>query len=180
MKTERAPRNRTIVLNERDEQALSPALSMLSSDAEPAALVNRVFNQDIFKALPYLPTRFVDLLILDPPYNLAKDFNGRSFQKQSFEEYTQWMKAWFVPLSRVLKPTASVYVCGDWLTSASILQVLQERFVIHNRITWEREKGRGAKTNWKNCSEDIWFATVSDNYFFNPDAVMLKRRVLAP
>ena len=35
-------------------------------------------------------------------------------------------------------------------------------------------------TNWKNCSEDIWFCTVSDNYTFNVDAVKLKRKVLAP
>ena len=36
-------------------------------------------------------------------------------------------------------------------------------------ITWEREKGRGAARNWKNCAEDIWFATVSREYTFNVD-----------
>jgi site-specific DNA-methyltransferase (adenine-specific) len=148
--------------------------------AQPSDMLNQVFHQDLFALLPHLPVSFVDLLILDPPYNLAKEFNGRTFQKQPVEHYTKWMESWFLPLTRVLKPTASIYVCGDWLTSASIFHVLQERFTIRNRITWEREKGRGAKTNWKNCSEDIWFATVSDDYFFNPDAVMLKRRVLAP
>jgi len=44
----------------------------------------------------------------------------------------------------------------------------------------EREKGRGALTNWKNCSEDIWFCTMGDDYHFNPEAVKLKRKVLAP
>ena len=57
---------------------------------------------------------------------------------------------------------------------------MERYFIVRNRITWEREKGRGAMTNWKNCSEDIWFCTVSDNYTFNVDAVKLKRRVLAP
>lgn len=90
------------------------------------------------------------------------------------------MESWFAPLLRTLKPTASVYVCGDWLTSASVFQVLSKHLTIRNRITWEREKGRGAKTNWKNCSEDIWFATVSDDYYFDAEAVMLKRRVIAP
>ena len=32
----------------------------------------------------------------------------------------------------------------------------------------------------KNNTEDIWFATVSDDYVFNVDAVKLKRRVIAP
>jgi site-specific DNA-methyltransferase (adenine-specific) len=58
--------------------------------------------------------------------------------------------------------------------------VLERHFSVRNRITWEREKGRGARTNWKNCSEDIWFCTVSDDYVFNVDAVKLKRRVIAP
>ena len=53
-------------------------------------------------------------------------------------------------------------------------------FIVRNRITWEREKGRGAKTNWKNNTEDIWFCTTSNEYTFNVDAVKLKRKVIAP
>lgn len=51
---------------------------------------------------------------------------------------------------------------------------------MRNRISWEREKGRGAKANWKNNTEDVWFATVCEDYTFNVDAVKLNRRVLAP
>ena len=47
-------------------------------------------------------------------------------------------------------------------------------------VPWEREKGRGAKRNWKNSSEDIWFCTVSNDYTFNVDRVKLRRKVLAP
>ena len=65
-------------------------------------------------------------------------------------------------------------------SSAAIHRVADRHFVVRNRITWEREKGRGAATNWKNCAEDIWFCTVSDDYVFNVDDVKLKRRVMAP
>jgi len=51
---------------------------------------------------------------------------------------------------------------------------------VQKRITWEREKGRGANANWKNCSEDIWFFTMCDDYTFNLSDVMLKRHVIAP
>ncbi len=51
---------------------------------------------------------------------------------------------------------------------------------MQNRITFEREKGRGAKSNWKNCSEDIWFCTLSDDYYFDVEAVKMKRKVMAP
>ncbi|MET0570567.1 MAG: site-specific DNA-methyltransferase [Pedobacter agri] len=43
-----------------------------------------------------------------------------------------------------------------------------------------KRKSRGANSNWKNSSEDIWFATMSNKYYFNVDAVKLKRKVLAP
>lgn len=50
-----------------------------------------------------------------------------------------------------------------------------------NRITWQREKGRGARANWKNGMEDIWFAVKDPgNYCFDIESVKLRRRVLAP
>ena len=52
--------------------------------------------------------------------------------------------------------------------------------MIQNRITWERDKGRGAKSNWKNNTEDIWFCTVGKDYFFDVEAVKVKRKVMAP
>jgi site-specific DNA-methyltransferase (adenine-specific) len=79
-----------------------------------------------------------------------------------------------------LKPNATVYICGDWFSSASIFDAVADRLIIRNRITWEREKGRGASANWKNSSEDIWFCTMSETYTFNVDAVKLRRRVVAP
>lgn len=176
----RAPRNRTIVLSEAESARLKPRLLRLECPAPPQKLLGRTICQDLFDVLPLLPAGFVDLLIVDPPYNLSKSFNGRAFQNLPEERYAEWMESWLSPLRRVLKPDASVYICSDWTTS-SIVQRVGTRFLtLRNRITWEREKGRGAKRNWKNCSEDIWYFTVSDDYTFNVDAVKLKRRVIAP
>jgi site-specific DNA-methyltransferase (adenine-specific) len=143
-------------------------------------ILDRTLCQDAFQALDWLPARCVDLLFADPPYNLSKSFNQRSFGQLSLDEYEEWLEAWLGKLARALKPTASLYICGDWRSSAAIHRAAERHFVVRNRITWEREKGRGARTNWKNCSEDIWFCTVSDDYVFNVDAVKLKRRVIAP
>jgi site-specific DNA-methyltransferase (adenine-specific) len=135
---------------------------------------------DCLELMACLPSQFVDLLILDPPYNLNKDFNGLKFAKRAVADYTDWLELVIVTLKPLLKSTASVYICGDWLSSASIFSVASRYFNVRNRITWEREKGRGAKANWKNASEDIWFCTLSDQYTFNVDAVKLRRKVLAP
>lgn len=142
--------------------------------------MDRIVCQDLFEALPCLPAQFVDLLILDPPYNLDKSFNGSTFQQRSAESYAAWIDSWLNPLRHVLKPKASIYFCCDWRCSAIVQQVGERYFLTQNRITWEREKGRGAQRNWKNCSEDIWFFTTDRDYKFNVDAVKLKRRVVAP
>ncbi len=143
-------------------------------------VLNRTICGNVFEILPKLPKNAVDLLILDPPYNLDKTFHQNSFRARSTGEYADWLENFLEKAKPLLKPTASVYICGDWRSSAAIQMVAEKFFIVRNRITWEREKGRGARRNWKNCSEDIWFCTVSDNFFFNPEAVKLKRQVLAP
>jgi site-specific DNA-methyltransferase (adenine-specific) len=80
----------------------------------------------------------------------------------------------------LMKPAATIYVCGDWRSSAAAQSLCEKYFTVRNRITFEREKGRGAKRGWKNNAEDIWFCTLSDKYYFNAEAVKQRRRVVAP
>jgi site-specific DNA-methyltransferase (adenine-specific) len=176
----RAPRNRTITLTEEEKARYQTRLIQLNSPTSVDTILNKTIHQNLFDILDYLPTQFVDLLFLDPPYNLDKSFNKRSFNQMPLAEYESWLESWLAPLIKTLKPTASIYICGDWQSSAAIHRVVQKYFVVRSRITWEREKGRGAKTNWKNASEDIWFCTMSTEYTFTVEAVKLKRRVIAP
>jgi site-specific DNA-methyltransferase (adenine-specific) len=176
----RAPRNRTLTLTAEEAAHYSANLLQLHSTAPVETILNRTIWQDLFKALPHLPLAWVDLLFIDPPYNLNKSFNRRSFSQMPVEKYEQWLESWLKPLVNTLKPDASIYICGDWQSSAAIQRIAQNYFTVRSRITWEREKGRGAKSNWKNASEDIWFCTMSNDYTFNLDAVKLKRRVRAP
>lgn len=135
---------------------------------------------DMLAVCPLLPEASVDLLIADPPYNLTKSFNGKTFARRKTEAYADYTREWLAAVKPLLKPEASVYVCCDWASSLIIGQVLSEFFQVRNRITWQREKGRGAKTNWKNGLEDIWFATNGEQYYFNLPAVKQRRRVKAP
>jgi site-specific DNA-methyltransferase (adenine-specific) len=176
----RAPRNRTLTCTEAEMELLSTDLLRLTKLVGPESLVNHILNQDLDQALPLLPSGFVDLLILDPPYNLTKNYNGHVFRSREAAEYTGWFGRILSLLLPLLRPRASLYVCSDWQTSSLVFPVLDEHLHVRNRITWEREKGRGAKTNWKNNTEDIWFCTVGDDYCFNVHDVMLKRRVIAP
>lgn len=159
---------------------LSSELLQLSRPAAVKDVTNRIINQDFEDVVPLLPHSFVDLLVLDPPYNLTKDFNGHVFRAREADEYTAWFVSMLSAMIPLLRSGASVYVCSDWRTSTLIFPVLDRRLNVRNRITWEREKGRGAKANWKNNTEDIWFCTLGNNYTFNVDAVKLKRKVVAP
>ena len=176
----RAPANRTLTLSDEDLARYKPTLVTLNSPASVENVRDKLVCQDVFTALPNLPDQCVDLMFADPPYNLNKSFNDRKFRKTTIDEYAEWLDSWLANIVRVLKPAASIYICGDWRCSAAIHRVGEKYFIPQNRITWEREKGRGAKSNWKNCSEDIWFFTVSDDYYFDVEAVMLKRQVIAP
>ena len=177
---EKAPRNRTITLSNQERADYRRHLLKIASPASVNSILNRVINQDLHHILDWLPSRFIDFLFLDPPYNLTKDFNTYSFKQQSVEGYMEWMESWLPKMIRLLKPGASVYICGDWQSSTAIQLVCEKYLIVRNRITFEREKGRGAKRNWKNNSEDIWFCTVSNDYYFDADVVKLKRQAIAP
>lgn len=177
---DRAPRNRTLLCTDEELSRLSKELLRLDTQVNTKDIQNQLVGGDFFDVATHMPSAFIDLLILDPPYNLSKNYNGISFKKKDKEQYSSWFRRIIELLDPMMKPDATLYVCADWTTSALILPVLESRFHVRNRITWEREKGRGAKTNWKNNTEDIWFCTKSTNYYFNVDAVKMKRKVLAP
>lgn len=181
MNKERAPRNRTIDLSEEELNIYNHACVPPDELVNLLNFENKVIRGDLFHTVHFLPDAFVDLLIVDPPYNLSKKFAETAFKKMSQEQYEEFTEKWISSVKHTLKETATIYVCCDWKISMIIGKVLENHFHIQNRITWQREKGRGAKSNWKNGMEDIWFATVSPkDYVFHVDAVKIRRKVLAP
>lgn len=176
----KSERNKTIDLT---VEAGREYLERCVSVTEKAALedvLDRTVLGDTFSVLPLLPEQSVDLLIVDPPYNLDKQFGQSGFSRMTDAEYAAYTQRWISLVLPLLKPNATVYVCCDWQSSSVIGMELKKHFTVRNRITWQREKGRGAKANWKNAMEDIWFATCGKDYTFHADAVMQRRRVIAP
>lgn len=176
----KADRNKTIDISVEEGNEYLKKCPVISKKTELIEVLDRTIVGDTFEVLKLLPEKSVDLLIVDPPYNLDKDFHGNKFKKTNDEIYIEYTKKWIGLVKPLLKENATVYVCCDWISSAPIFMVLKEHFNIQNRITWQREKGRGALTNWKNGMEDIWFATNSKKYTFNVDAVKMRRSVVAP
>ena len=143
-------------------------------------MINSNIIGDTFEVLKNVKDDSIDLIIVDPPYNLRKNYHGNVFSEKKSLEYREYTKKWIALLNPKLKKSGSIYICCDWKSSLIIGPVLSEYFNIRNRITWQREKGRGAKNNWKNSMEDIWYATKSDEYTFNIDDIKVRKRVIAP
>ena len=176
----KAERNKTIDLSVEEGRVYLEKCITISENASLNDIINKTINGDTFEVLDLLPHNFIDLLIVDPPYNLDKEFGTGKFKKMTDEDYYVYTETWIKKVLPLLKDNASIYVCCDWNSSMVIGQVLKKYFHIQNRITWQREKGRGALSNWKNGMEDIWFATKSKNYTFNVEDVKVRRKVIAP
>ena len=176
----KSQRNKTLDMGlDEGAQYLRRCLT-LGGPAQLGEILDKTILGDCREVMPRLPGGFARLAIADPPYNLRMDFGGGVFKKLGEAEYEEYTEGWVAPLRRLLTEDASIYVCCDWRCSAGVERVLRRHFTVRSRITWQREKGRGAAKNWKNAMEDIWFATVSDDYVFNLDAVRQRRRVIAP
>ena len=177
----KSARNKTIDTSLADGyQYLERCITVNDPVNDIFSILDKTVLGDSLEVLKYLPKESVDLIIVDPPYNLTKKFNKNTFSKKSKSDYENYSRKWLAMVAPILKSNGSIYICCDWETSIIIGNVLGEYFKIQNRITWQREKGRGAKANWKNGMEDIWFATKGDQYTFNLDAVKTRKKVIAP
>lgn len=178
---ERAANNRTLTLKPEEIEPLRACLLSEKNIMSTTDILNKTINGDVLQMLKFIPDNFADLIIIDPPYNLSKNFNGMKFNARSDNSYDEYLESWFPEVCKKLKPTGSLYMCGDWKCTSSLQRAIEKELTIINRITWQREKGRGAKSNWKNGMEDIWFAVKDpNNYYFDVESVMMKRKVLAP
>ncbi|MDL2323029.1 site-specific DNA-methyltransferase [Bacteroidales bacterium OttesenSCG-928-A17] len=178
---QRAPRNRTLQVSSEECERLSRNLLSVASSTERTQLIDKTILGDTLQVIELLPKAFADLIIIDPPYNLSKDFAAVKFKKMKESDYLDYLRSWFPQVVSLLKPTGSLYICGDWKCTSALYTVMNENLTVLNRITWQREKGKGALANWKNGMEDIWFGVKDPkNYYFDIDSVKVRRKVIAP
>lgn len=107
-------RNKTIRITSEDIQKYSKNLITLESSSKNIShLVDKIINQDIFEALKFFPLQSIDLLIIDPPYNLNKKFGVIQFKKQEIEAYNEYIDKWIsliLPLLKKLHPSMPVAI----------------------------------------------------------------------
>ena len=79
-------RNKTIDFSLEEGRKYLDSCLYISKENSGALTCENLKNQliigDTFEVMPRLPEAFVDLLIVDPPYNLRKDYHGNCFNEK--------------------------------------------------------------------------------------------------
>ena len=91
----------------------------------------------------------------------------------TINEYYKWNDTWLNDSIRVLKPTGAIYLICGWKFSGMYQSILSNYFQIQTRITWRNTapKNQTKPLTWINRTSDIWFATKSNEFMFNQEAV---------
>lgn len=118
------------------------------------------------------------MIVADPPYYLLnKTWDKGQWKTQ--EEYLEWCRSWFQECSRILKNSGSIYIFQDWrLVSEFVLELKKIFPYFHNWVTWERNKGRASKVNFKSSKEEILIFCKAKQPVFNAQTKL--RPVIAP
>ncbi len=131
--------------------------------------INKFHLIDVVDGLKTLDDNSVDVIIVDPPYNIAKDF-GENKDNLSIEHYVEWSNQWINECIRVLSPSGSMFIYGfsEILAYISVSLKLNKRWLI-----WSyNNKVVPSYVGWQRTHESIIYAW-KDKPIFNLDEVRI-------
>lgn len=138
-----------------------------------------IYNGDAIQVLESkLKDKSIDLIFVDPPYNIGKDFNGRKDKWNTDQEYLDWCFRWIDLCLRKLKDNGSFYV----MTSTQFIPYfdlyLRDKISILSRIIWSYDSsGVQAKNYFGSMYEPILFCVKdSKNYTFNSEDILVEAK----
>jgi len=120
----------------------------------------------------------IDLVFVDPPYNIGKNFNGLKDKWIADEYYLNWCYQWIDLCIKKLKSNGSMYV----MTSTQFMPYfdifIQKRLNILSRIVWYYDSsGVQAKKHYGSMYEPILFCVKdSNNYTFNANDILIEAK----
>ena len=134
-------------------------------------LLNKVTCGDCLEIMKQIPDKSIDLVLTDPPYNIAKA------EWDKIDNYIEWCKSWIKECKRVLKKSGSLYVFCSQTYQAEFDLMLRKYFKIENRIIWYYEGGIPAKKHFSYYHEPIFYCRVNEkDYTFNVDDIRIKQK----
>lgn len=129
--------------------------------------LNKVMLGDALAGIRKLPDASCDVIVIDPPYNIGKDF-GNNKDKMELQAYLAWCKEWMDESIRVLKPSGTMFVYGfsEILAHISVQTELPKRWLI-----WHYTNKNVASLNFWQRSHESILCIWKNTPVFNRDAV---------
>lgn len=150
-----------------------------SADIEystPELTHHAIFTEDAVKFLRRLPDSSVQLIVIDPPYNLDLA------TWDTFSNYMSWAKQWLKESERVLADTGSFVVFGGYQYQngkvGDLLEVMhhlkhESNLLFVNLIVWYYRSGMGAQRFFSNRHEGVAWYAKTKKYYFDLDSVRI-------
>lgn len=129
---------------------------------------NKYHLIDVIDGYKQIENESIDIIIIDPPYNIKKDF-GNNKDNLTISEYIDWSKLWMNESIRVLKNTGNIYIYGF----SEILAHLSVNFNLNKRwLIWHytNKTVPTYKSGWQRSHESIIWG-YKENPIFNVDEV---------
>lgn len=121
-----------------------------------------------------LPDESVQLICIDPPYNL--ELTGWDI----YDNYIEWAAKWLDEAYRVLSKNGNMVIFGGIqfrdAKSGDLIDIIQHirhhtKFKLINTIIWYYKNGMSAHRYFANRHEEAIWLAKSNDYYFDLDAV---------
>src|SRR3990172_4390400 len=133
-------------LNKESENTKEFNLEIISEDMRKVKeMENQIIGGDLFDVMKEIPDNSIDMVFVDPPYNLKKNYSIYD-DNLSDEKYVIWCNGWLSECTRVLKSSGSLFVINipKWLVYHS--NYLNNLAIFRHWISWD---ALGSPTNSK-------------------------------
>ena len=133
---------------------------------------DEVWMGDCVTLLDKLPVGSVDLAFADPPFNIGYEYDVYQ-DRRAKDEYLQWTDLWLSSLTRVLKPTGSLFVAiGDEYAAEMKIRLDALGLTMRNWIVWHYTFGVNCTKKFNRSHAHIFYYVVDPKQFtFEPDRI---------
>ena len=132
---------------------------------------------DALIELPKLESETFDLIVVDPPYNLGKDY-GNNRDAKEFNDYLLFSRCWLKEAHRLLKPSGTIYVFMGFRFISYIYDILLRELgmFFNSWVVWHYTQGIGKTKGFSPRHDDILMFTKSKEFIFNLDAIRVPQK----
>ena len=142
----------------------------------PEKTYHGIFIEDATEFLKRLPSSSVQLVLIDPPYNLDMA------SWDTFNDYMEWAKQWLNEIERILTDNGNFVIFGGYQYQDSkkgdLLEIMHylrhnTKLLFVNLIIWYYKTGMGAHRFFSNRHEEILWYGKTKKYYFDLDSVRI-------